>query len=228
MFPKKNKMQRKGVPVWLVCLMLATAAGVTATGIIFKQDAWRMLPLYVSLFVALMNSRVIRYGPLVGGLNSVLYALVYFSYGLYSSAAYAFFVSMTLQIVTFIRWNKRPLGNSTELRRLRSWQRIAVAVALAVGVMFLCLITKNLSQYFWLDNIITSFGIVVTVLQMMSYIEFTHLGLCNGIFSILLYVLMLRNNPEQSTYLIFSLYSLTCTVMAVIFAERNMKKQKEG
>ena len=184
-----------------------------------------MIPLYVSLFIAFMNSRVNRYAPLVGGINSILYALVYLSYGLYSSAAYAFFVSMTLQMITFIRWNKKPLGNSTELRRLKTWQMIISVALLAVGFACLCFITKNVSQYFLLDNIITALGILVTILRMLSYIEFTYFSICTEIFSVVLYVLMLRNNPEQSTYLIFSLYSLVCGVMAVIFAERNMKME---
>ena len=221
---KENKLQREGVSAALVLVMLATATGVTITGIIFKQDFWRMVPLYVSLFIAFMNSRVNRYAPLIGGFNSILYALVYLSYGLYSSAAYAFFVSMTLQMITFIRWNKKPLGNSTELRRLKTWQMIISVALLAVGFACLCFITKNVSQYFLLDNIITALGILVTILRMLSYIEFTYFSICTEIFSVMLYVLMLRNNPEQSTYLIFSLYSLVCGVMAVIFAERNMKK----
>ena len=224
MLEKENKLQREGVSAALALLMLATATGITITGIIFKQDFWRMVPLYVSLFIAFMNSRVNRYAPLIGGLNSILYALVYLSYGLYSSAAYAFFVSMTLQMITFIRWNKKPLGNSTELRRLKTWQMIISVALLAVGFACLCFITKNVSQYFLLDNIITALGILVTILRMLSYIEFTYFSICTEIFSVMLYILMLRNNPEQSTYLIFSLYSLACGVMAVIFAERNMKK----
>ena len=227
MLAKENKLQRDGIPAVLALIMLATAIGITVTGIIFKQDFWRMVPLFVSLFIAFMNSRVNRYAPLVGGLNSVLYALVYFSYGLYSSAAYAFFVSMTLQMVTFIRWNKKPLGNSTELRRLKVWQMIMSVALLAAGFACLCFITKDVSQYFLLDNFITALGILVTVLRMMSYIEFTYFSVASDFFGIMLYVLMLGNNPEQSTYLIFSSYSLICGVMAVIFAERNIKK-KEG
>ena len=158
---KENKLQREGISSALALLMLVIATGITVTGIIFKQDFWRMVPLYVSLFIAFMNSRVNRYAPLVGGLNSILYALVYLSYGLYSSAAYAFFISMTLQMVTFVRWNKRPLGNSTELRRLKAWQMITSVSLLAVGYVCLCFITKNVSQYFLLDNIITALGILV-------------------------------------------------------------------
>ena len=88
---------------------------------------------------------------------------------------------------------------------------------LAAGFACLCLITKNLSQYFLLDNAIAALGILVTVLKMLSYIEFTYFGICNEIFAVLLYILMLKNNPEQSTYLIFSLYSLVCAVVALAF-----------
>jgi len=150
MLAKENKLQRDGIPAALALIMLATAIGITVTGIIFKQDFWRMVPLFVSLFIAFMNTRVNRYAPLVGGLNSVLYALVYFSYGLYSSAAYAFFVSMTLQMVTFIRWNKKPLGNSTELRRLKVWQMIMSLRYLRWGLPAFALLPKMYRNIFCL------------------------------------------------------------------------------
>ena len=62
-------------------LLGATAVGITVTGIVFGQDFVRMIPLYVSLFVMLLNSRANRLGLLLGSINSILYALIYYYYG---------------------------------------------------------------------------------------------------------------------------------------------------
>ena len=63
-----SKRLPSGMIVTLV-LMACTAVGITVTGVVYHQQFWRMLPLYVSLFVMLLNTRVNRYGLLVGSLN---------------------------------------------------------------------------------------------------------------------------------------------------------------
>lgn len=68
--------------------ILITAAAITAAGLWFHQNFFRILPLYVSLFVMILSAQVNRYAFLLGGLNSILYAAVYFAYGLYGMAAY--------------------------------------------------------------------------------------------------------------------------------------------
>lgn len=73
--------------------ILITAAAITAAGLWFHQNFFRILPLYVSLFVMILSAQVNRYAFLLGGLNLILYAAVYFVYGLYGMAAYALLVS---------------------------------------------------------------------------------------------------------------------------------------
>ena len=94
-----------------LCLMAVTAVLITVTGIIFRQSFIRILPLYVSLLVGLLQSRANRYASLLGGLNSILYTLVYIYLGLYASAGYALLFSFPLQIVTFILWSRRKRGS---------------------------------------------------------------------------------------------------------------------
>ena len=56
-----------------IILMAVTAVLITVTGIIFKQSFFRILPLYVSLVIGYLQTRMSRYAPLMGGINSILY-----------------------------------------------------------------------------------------------------------------------------------------------------------
>ena len=77
-----EKKQKTISPEMLV-IMGVTAILIMTTGIIYKQSPLRMIPLYVSLVIALMQSEVSRYAPLIGSVNSLLYAAVYGYYRLY-------------------------------------------------------------------------------------------------------------------------------------------------
>ena len=79
-----------------LCLMAVTAILITVTGILFQQSFLRILPLYVSLVVGVLQSRANRYAALLGGINSILYTLVYLYLGLYASAGYAILFSFRL------------------------------------------------------------------------------------------------------------------------------------
>ena len=60
--------------------VFATAALITAAGLYFHQDFFRILPLYVSLFVLIFSAKVNRYAFLIGGLicaiGEVIFQLV--------------------------------------------------------------------------------------------------------------------------------------------------------
>ena len=120
-----EKKQKTISPEMLV-IMGVTAILIMTTGIIYKQSPLRMIPLYVSLIIALMQSGVSRYAPLIGSVNSLLYAAVYGYYRLYASMAYAVLVSCPLQVVTFINWSRNPWKGSTILKKLTNRQRILV------------------------------------------------------------------------------------------------------
>ena len=217
----------------LLCGMAITAAGVTAAGLLFHQSFFRILPLYVSLVIGLLQSRMIRYASLMGGVNSILYALVYAHYHLYASAAYALLVSCPIQIVTFIRWSRKPWGNSTVFRKLTAKQRIvtgAVFTGLLVGMGFI--LPRLGGEHTFLDSAVTLLGILTSVLTMLSYKEYALLMVAGGVLSSALYVVMLPEHPEQATYLIFNLYSLVCCTLASfrigkLYAEQQRKQAAE-
>ena len=217
---------RKIQPMWI--LMAATFIAITVTGIIFKQSWFRMVPLYVSLVIGFLQSKANRYAPLMGGINSLLYAVVYWSLSLYGSAAYALLVSCPIQLVTFVRWSKHAYKHSTEFRRMTSKQRLWTAILMAVSFAVLYVIlAKAGSGYQILDNASTLMGILVSFLTMFAFIEYASLGLLSGVISIALNLQITLAEPAQITYLIFSLYSFVCVTRAFFYVRRLYKEQQE-
>ena len=146
-------------------LIMAAVTGVLIAAAIvihakeLPADVIRVLPLYVSLFVMLLQTNASRYAFLVGGINSVLYAGVYFSIGLYASAVSALAVSFPLQIVSFIRWGRHRYGRSTVFRRLgaRRFALCVAGLAAAYGVTYLIFSALG-SRHLLLDNSVLRHG----------------------------------------------------------------------
>lgn len=115
----------------LICAAI-TFVCVLSAAITFRQHPLKTLPLFVSLVVMLLQARVSRYAFLLGGLNSVLYALSYSLMGLYASAIYALVSSFPLQIITFINWRRKTSGGVTELRKMSGGVRLLVLLGFAL------------------------------------------------------------------------------------------------
>ena len=209
-------------------LVAVTGAAVLVTGILFGQSFLRMLPLFISLFVMLLQSKVNRYGFLLGGLNSLLYAAVYYYYGLYATAAYAVVFSFTLQVITFFRWKKRSYGKSTVFRKMTWWQRLLGAAGFA-AVWFGLVKVLSLfpeANYSLLDSAHSLLGATVTVLTLFAFIEYIGLQILSGVISVALYVTMLGEKPEQITYLIYAVYALICCVRAAVRIRKLYSEQQ--
>ena len=72
------------------------------------------------------------------------------------------------------------------------------------------------SNYQLLDSSLTLVGILVSILSMLCYMEYAYVNLLTGLLSIILYSLMLKESPEQITYLIFNIYCTICLIISVI------------
>ena len=209
-------------------LLTLTAVAISVTACIFHPPLVRLAPLYVSLFIMFLQTKANRFGYLLGGVNALLYTAAYFSMRLYGSALYALCVSFPLQIITFIRWGKRAYGNSTILNRLTNKQRIIWALGGAsVWVLLYLLLSAFGSAYLILDNTITILGIIATIFGMLALIEFQFLQITCGIVSCILYIAMVKDDLSQSTYLIYTIYSLICQMMSVKYMSTLYKKQQE-
>lgn len=230
--PAKKSFFRENAP--LLCGMALTAIGVTAAGLIFHQSFFRILPLYVSLTVALLQSRMIRTASLIGGINSILYAVVYAGYHLYGSAVYALLFSCPVQLVTFILWRRKPWGKSTVFKKMTARQRIVTAAAFAAAYAALQVVLHFTGgEYALLDGAITLLGVLTAFLTMLAYMEYAALMVAGNVLSIALYIAMLPAHPEQTTYLIFTVYSLACCLAACfrlvrLYAEQQRAKDIPG
>ncbi len=199
-------------------LILLTGVGITVTGILFEQSFFRMWPLYNSLFIMALSARANRYSCLFGGLNSVLYGIVYWNFGLMGSFASAMFFSCPVQLVTFVLYHRRKYGSSTLFRKM-AWRWRGVA-ALGFGCVWLgayIVIQAIGGSYALLDTTVSLFGIFITFLTMFAFIEAPVLNILNSTISIALYVQMIADGAtEQWTYFVYSVYCLICVVRGAI------------
>lgn len=222
----QTKLSKKDIVIFI--LMGCTAILITAAGVYHKQSFLRILPLYVSIIIGMLQSRVNRYSNLLGSMNSLLYGAVYIYYNLYASAFSALFFSCPIQLLTFIRWNKNKWEHSTILRKLNMKQRLLLTLGYiaALGAMWIILPLIG-SQYVFLDSVTNLLGIVIYFLTMFAFAEYTVLMIINGIIGIALYIQMLPDTPEIATYLIFSVYSLICITFAFFEARKLYKSQQD-
>ena len=207
--------------------MGCTGVLITAAGIYFKQDFLNILPLYISLIIAMLQSRVNRYASLMGSVNSLLYGAVYIYYNLYGSAFSAILFSCPVQLLTFIRWNKNKWEHSTKLRKLSIKQRLLILAGCIIVLIAMWVILPLIgSKYVFLDSLTNIIGILIYFLTMFAYVEYTFLMIINGIICIVLYITMLPETPEMTTHLIFSIYSFVCIVFAFFRARKLYDNQQ--
>ena len=209
-------------------LLVITAILITVTGILFRQNFLHILPLYVSLVVGILQSRANRYACLLGGLNSILYTIVYVYLGLYASAGYAILFSFPLQIITFILWSRRKEGESTRFRRMSPLFRLFVLLGFIASSVALGFVLKAVgSSHQLLVNLSSLMGILITILTMFAFVEYTWLMLPSGILNIALNIATMQTNPEQITYVVFSVYSMICVTIQFFCVRRLYAEQQK-
>ena len=224
--PILRKIPRDILPKLI--LILITAAAITVTGILYRQSVLRILPLYISLIIGALQSRANRYAPLLGGFNSILYMIVYMYLGLYASAAYALLFSCPIQLVTFVRWSKNKYGASTYFRSMSVRGRILTVLGFLASFAVLFVILRAAgSEHQLLDNLSSLLGILISILTMLAFIEYSYLMLPSGIVSIVLNLATMQEHPEQITYLIFSFYSMICVTQG-FFRVRKLYKEQQN
>ena len=196
-------------------LMALTAIAYVIVWIRFDVPFLKILPLFVSLFVMMLQAKVSRVGYLLGGANSILYAIIYISTGIYASAASALLFSFPIQIITFLRWRKNSYKESTILRRMNTKGRILVLLLfLAAWGITLGALMLSGSDFAILDTSVSLLGILVSVLVMLAYIEYAPLWLLSSILSLALNIQVTMSDITFLPYTISGIYHLFCTVYA--------------
>ncbi len=222
------KQKRSKKDIFIFILMCVTAVLITVSCIIFEQSFLRILPLYISLIIGMLQSRVNRFASMIGSINSLLYAVVYAHYKLYGSAFSALLFSFPIQLLTFIRWNKNKSGQSTVLRKMSRKNLALLMSGMAVALVAMWFLLPLIgSQYVFLDSASTLLGILIYFLTMFAYVEYPFFMIINGAISIFLHIQMLADKPETMPFLIFAVYSFICIVFAFFEARKIYKIQQQ-
>lgn len=202
---------------WMTILLIGILyIVITVCGIIFKQPFYRIIPLYFTLIVATLQIYGSRWASLIGGVNSVIYAIVYLVLGLYATALYWILVACPIQLIAFFRWRKRAYKHSTEFRKLTGKQMILMVVAfLAAYAVAYFFLSQSDSNYKFLDVASSVTGICSMLLMMFAFTDYTFFWLTNAVITIVLNALMMREYPGQITYLIMSVYQCFAAARAV-------------
>ena len=208
-------------------IIVLTFIAIVTTAILTKQPFLTMLPLCISLIVMALSAEASRMSFLIGGLNSILYAVVYWTLGLYGIAAQAMLVSFPFQIVTFFLWKRRAYKHSVTFKRLstKGWLLVGGLFAAASAGVIIVLLAKN-SPYAILDGITSLLGTLATLLTMLAYSEYTYVNLLNGAISIALNAQLAFNDPSQSTHFIYAIYAFYCIVLGFFNVRKLYREQQ--
>lgn len=186
-----------------------------------------MIPLFVSLFVMSFQSEANRVGALIGACNAVLYTITYICMGVYASAASAFLFSFPLQLMTFFNWKKNAYKKTVVFKKMSTMGRIIFVVAGLLVWAILAAVCHYLKyEYAIFDSVNLLFGVVVPVLTMLAYIEYTYLWIVQAVTGLFLNVQMVSNDVSQVTYLIYGVYALYCVICAFINVQKFYKEQQ--
>lgn len=220
-----------GVRVFTLILASLTAVAITVFTVMFGdgKEALIVVPLYISILILFLQSGVNRWAFLLGAINSLFYAAVYIYDGLYLTAIYAAAFSFPFQLWTFFRWKRRDSSGKTIFMRLGNGVRVAVAAGFAVSFAAFYMILQHFgSDWGFYDCWSMLLGILVTVLCVGPYIEYSPLQCLSVFIGLIMFAKMARQQPIQYTYLAYQVYSLFCVLQAFVRIIRIYRRQKNG
>lgn len=210
-------------------LIVATGIAILVAGILYKQEFFLMIPLFVSLFVMAFQSEANRVGPLIGSINSLIYTAAYIYMGVYASAASAILFSFPIQLMTFFRWKKNAYKKTAVFRKMTTKMRIIWSGLFLITWGIIAVIFMHLDyEYAILDSCTLLFGFVIPVLTMLAYIEYTYLWIVQCVLGVFLNIQMVVNDPKETTYLIYGIYALICVIGAFINVQKFYKEQQKA
>ena len=198
-------------------LITLTAIGISVSAILYNQSFFRILPLYISLFVMAFQSRGLRIAPLLGSLNSILYAVVFFHYSLYASMINSALVAFPFQLFAFLRWTKRKDGATTHFRVMGWRGRLLFLCALAAVYVPYLLLNRALgTQHLYLDTAASLLSLSATFLMLPAFWEYTLVASASFLTQTLMYILMLASLPEQLPFAIYMGYATLCNLRGAV------------
>ena len=194
--------------------MFVTAIGILACAIVFKQMFIKVLPLFFSLVIMLLNSRANRIGFLLGAINSVIYIVGYIMEGVYGSVA-STAVGIVFAVIAYFSWKREAYGKATVFRAFTGRQRIILSFVMAVAWGICSFVLWKLDgTAVVIDGLVLVLGFVMPILNIKAYIESALLNVINCAIQAVMWgqIIITNGNLATLTYLIYSIY---CTYMVV-------------
>ena len=197
-------------------------------GIIFKQKFIKMLPVFISVIVMLLNSRASRYAFIIAGINCFIYSIGYAMTGVYGQVASALFQGV-LAFISFFLWKKRAYGNSTIFRKLKNPHRILLLIGVLAVSAIVYLINSRLpdSSSPLIDSFTFVLGIVLTFLSMFAFIESPYMSIFSYLLSLCMWIdVIIKNGIQDITYLFSNVYSTYMVLLMTITWTKLYRKQQ--
>ena len=206
--------------------MALTGIGILTCAIVFEQMLIKVLPLFFSLLIMLLNSRANRIGFLLGAINSCIYIIGFLMEGVYGTVASTIF-GIVIMLITYFRWKNNAYGKATVFRRFSVGGRILLALVLctawAVTSFVLWLMNGTATI---MDGLTMVLGFATNILSIVAYVEAPFLNIisCLSQFALWVQIVFINGNSADMTYLIYSIY---CTYMVIRTFCRWLKLYKE-
>ena len=189
----------------------------------------------VSLVVGLFTARVNRYMFLIAGANCILYSIGFFMTGANGQAISALAISFPSSVLAFILWSKNQTESKDVItRRLnkRSGSLFAIGTLIfSVGTYFVlkAMDTKSLM----LETGIFVLGVLITVMQMLRYIETPFLNMISGVITIVQWTIFTIADIANINYIIYNVFYLYCITLSTfkwikLYRSQNSKTAKTG
>lgn len=199
--------------------MALTATMIIVSAVWAKQSFLKTLPTLITLVVQILLARANRLTFLLGGANSVLYALSYFEETLYFQAFSAVAISMPLQIYSYFNWKKNSTANVPKIRALSVSAKLLISVCI-LSAWLLCdrfigdRITST--KYATLDILLFFIGITITLLSAFRYVDAQYLHLVSGTLSLCLWIVISLKSPQNINYVVIAVYNLFRSIETLI------------
>lgn len=194
--------------------MAVTGIIILVCAIVFKQMFIKVLPLFFSLLIMLLNSRANRIGFLLGAINSCIYIIGYLMEGVYGTVASTVF-GIVIMLITYFRWKSNAYGQATVFRRFSACGRVLLALVL-------CAAWAATSFTLWMiggtatviDGLTMVLGFTTNILTIVAYVEAPFLNIisCLCQFALWVQIVFINQNYAAMTYLVYSVY---CAYMVI-------------
>ncbi len=207
--------------------MLITGVGAFTTAIIFKQPAIQVLPIFVTLFVMLFNSRANRIGFIIGGCNCFFYFISFMMQHLYMTAFSSAFNGV-ISIISFFMWKRKSYGSATIFRRLKTSMRILfIVIFMIVWSITSYVINLNGGNQAILDSFSGILGFVIPILTMFAFVEDLPLNLISNFISLVMFTILMFEDLGNFPFLFVNMYNMyMCTKRAITWIKL-YKEQKQ-